>query len=711
MPTSGPPTLDMDTLASADAPELPELIVSEYIRQVLQLPDLEAQESFEADLFSKAASWDIPLPNPVFVFPPDEQKRNTGTESQVSTVATSYTRTFSSVSCGSASTALTSPSATEDLHDAEVLRGSSSSSKPSRTPSFTHYDKYLAQVESNPGQHKPKYPESQTPRSPVDSVQSLFSVSSRKNYFGIMNGMRKIRWGKRHSFELNRPIACVRCQENFTKTSGQHALPCGHSYCTECLRLLVRQATMDESKFPPQCCTQPITSSTLKAALSREDSRDFLRAVQQFSTPWESRVFCPNAACGEFIPRRGHGKTEPQPPRDVVCSECGTGVCVTCKSHSHAFGQECPEDWELGRVPKAEKPRWMRCQKCKCRALVELGHDCTHTTCRCEAQLCYACGVVWKPSTGRPGMCHGTGELERRRVEEEEQGEARHAPFEVAERARGTANVEIDPVEKWLREPGEFTRLRRDLEDQRRRFRAFMDRKKAEMGERHEEERRKVTAKYADQAEKMRERHDKTATQLEERQIEAEMEMRATLEQEQKSVLIRLRHMEAYCDGLGHSPESGLPPRAVTERDLRELGQQYNLRDGMARLHESKINVLREKQAKRMGDLVARQEEEVDKFEADRDRALEALAATVALEEDELARVFRRRELEVRRLWQVRFDILRKELERRHGVAYGAFDVAAAWLEGDEADDASSLPWTGSADASWQPSTEWLSLL
>lgn len=407
----------------------------------------------------------------------------------------------------------------------------------------------------------------------------------------------------------------------------------------------------DESKFPPQCCTQPIPGSALKVVLSREDARAFLKAAQQFSTPCEMTVLCPNPACGGFIPRPRPGRADSgrKPPRDVVCPECETRVCFACKNHTHAPGEACRE----------------------------------------------------------------YRELERRLVEEEG---GQHGESEEAKGPRQVlieGNTEIAQAEKRLLEHGEFSRLRRDLVDQRRRFGTFKMQKRTEMTKRHEEERRGVTAKHADQAEEMRERHTKAATQLEERQVEAEMEMRATLEKEERSVLIRLRHMEAYCDRLGRSPESSLPPRAVTERDLRELGQQYNLRDRMARLHESKINVLREKQAKRMEDLMVRQEEELDQFERDKGRELETLAATVATEEDALGRVFRQRKLELQRLWQVRFDILRKALEQKDGVAYGSFDVAAAWSEGDEADDDASslLRDEATSDPSWQPSKHWLSLL
>src|SRR5438270_13769088 len=114
------------------------------------------------------------------------------------------------------------------------------------------------------------------------------------------------------------------------------------------------------------------------------------------------------------------------------------------------------------------------------------------------------------------------------------------------------------------------------------------------MWTRHGQAKIDVLDRYGDLQSKMKERHLRTATHLEDRQVGAEMELRTSLKQAERSVAIRLRHMEAYCDGLGRSAHGNLPARTVTERDLRELGQQYNIRDDLERMHQSKINVMRE---------------------------------------------------------------------------------------------------------------------
>jgi hypothetical protein len=179
---------------------------------------------------------------------------------------------------------------------------------------------------------------------------------------------------------------------------------------------MVNQASTDECKMPPRCCTQPIPGFMIKTILSREEQNTFLGAAQQFGTPWESRIFCSNPSCGEFIPPRD--KIDPKHPFQVICRKCRARVCVMCKRDAHPTGQDCPYDEELETVLKmGEKSGWRRCYKC--RTLVELTQGCTHMTCRCRAQFCYICGAVWDPTVGCPNFCNGDEELERRREQEE----------------------------------------------------------------------------------------------------------------------------------------------------------------------------------------------------------------------------------------------------------------------------------------------------
>ena len=264
--------------------------------------------------------------------------------------------------------------------------------------------------------------------------------------------------------------SCICCREDFKKNKSLHKLPCAHTYCDACLRVLITQATNDESKMPPRCCSTAIPGTIIKLVLSRDEQSAFMKSILQFSTPWEARIFCPNPACGEFIPKRG--KIDPKHPFEVVCRKCRTKACSICKRAAHAFGQDCPADWELDAVLQmGENAGWRRCYKC--RNLVELTQGCSHITCRCKAQFCYICGAVWDPVVGCPNYCNGEEELERRRIEEEArlaEEEAEKAAREEQEQAEAAEKLE---AEKRTQESEDLNALRARQINERDRFARF----------------------------------------------------------------------------------------------------------------------------------------------------------------------------------------------------------------------------------------------
>jgi len=474
------------------------------------------------------------------------------------------------------------------------------------------------------------------------------------------------------------PSSCICCREDFPKGHGStQVLPCGHQYCHECLTIMIAQSTTDESKMPPRCCTQPIPSTIIKAVLTRDEQYTFLKAVLQYSTPWESRIFCPNTSCGEFVPPRS--KIDPKHPFETTCKSCKTRVCVMCKRNAHRLGQDCPEDWELEAVLKmGEKSGWRRCYKC--RTLVELSQGCTHMTCRCRAQFCYICGAVWDPAVGCPNFCNGEEELERRRVEEETRLALLEAEKAEQEREAEKEDLARQDAEKRTLENGSCRRLMTEQQAQMTRFLEFESQMAADMRKRHMETKMALGDKHRDQTEKTKERQAKTEQALEDRQIEAEIELRAALEQSEKSVRIQLKYMEAYCKGLteaadGRADLENLPSRQVTQKHLEQLSQQYRLRDGMEQQHQSQINVLREKQAMRMGDLLERHEEEIEALEERKGEEIEDLAIEFANDQEALLLVFRARRLRLTNIWTLASEIQRAELEAEHKLTFAPISL------------------------------------
>lgn len=432
---------------------------------------------------------------------------------------------------------------------------------------------------------------------------------------------------------------------------------------------MVNQATTDETKMPPRCCTQPVPSPIIRSVLSREDQADFLKAVLEFSTPWEKRVFCSNPECGEFIPPRSH--VDPKHPLEVVCRKCRTRICLTCKGGAHPLGKDCPEDWELDTVLKmGEKSGWRRCYKC--RTLVELTQGCTHMTCRCRAQFCYICGAVWDPLVGCPNFCNGEVEMERRRRDEE----ARIAVLEAEEAAKqeqaARDAAEIIEAERRTQKSEKFQLLHLEQVKEMERFFVFEHKSKWMMCTRHAQQKLALVEKQSATIEKMRDRHAKTAADLEDRQVVKEMELRATLEQSEKNVGIRLKHMEAYC--LGPQTGEDMPSRTVTERDLLALDQQYAVKKNMKQLHQAKINVMRDGQAKALEELQERQEDEMERATKKIRNEVEHLESRFSDEEDILAATFSQRKEQLTKQWKLRIEILRKQLENETRLKHALLD-------------------------------------
>jgi len=454
---------------------------------------------------------------------------------------------------------------------------------------------------------------------------------------------------------------------------------------------MISQSTTDESKMPPRCCIQPIPGAIIKTVLTRDEQQVFLKAVLQYSTPWEMRLFCPNhATCGEFIPPRS--RVDPKHPFEATCKNCKSRVCIMCKRNAHRLGQDCPEDWELEAVLKiGENSGWRRCYKC--RTLVELTQGCTHMTCRCKAQFCYICGAVWDPAVGCPNFCNGEEELERRRMEEE----ARLAELEAEKQAREEAAAAEEKAKQQAdqrtKESAEFKSLREKQEEEMARFRAFKRKTKWNLWTRQSERKQALVDRYSELMEKMKERHTKTEQHLEDRQIEAEIELRSALEQSERSVRIQLKYMEAYCRGLGSTGKmdkdgdsNGMPSREVTQKHLEQLGQQYRVRDGMERRHQAQINVLREKQSKKMEELMERHEKEMDMLADKQAEEVEDLAIEFANEEEAMVHVFSERRSRLIRRWEVKTEILRVEMEKKTGERYGKMPLPE-WPSAEEEEE------------------------
>lgn len=153
----------------------------EYADSVLRLEGEQTEAQFDEQLAKEAESLGIIISRPCT----PNQSQHATHESLCGSANTvpSHHRTASSGSHGSASTGMTSRSSNEQLdssnHSPQQLRKRMSAR---RSLSFSEYEKYLAQH----GSTKPIL----LPPLPSEPAPSLFSVSTRKSYMSIKNGIK-----------------------------------------------------------------------------------------------------------------------------------------------------------------------------------------------------------------------------------------------------------------------------------------------------------------------------------------------------------------------------------------------------------------------------------------------------------------------------------------------------------------------------------------
>jgi hypothetical protein len=165
---------------------------------VLQLPSGKSEDCIEHELIARARRLGI-APSPSSSHNASD-KRYTSSAESASTVPTYHVRTFSTASNDSASTALTVQSSIFTPPSPEVAPAAANDKRPPpRNLNFSHYDKYLTQIDKNLDQ--PKFRNSILASSAATtdpSSKSLFSVSTRRSLASVKSNIKhKIRWRRK----------------------------------------------------------------------------------------------------------------------------------------------------------------------------------------------------------------------------------------------------------------------------------------------------------------------------------------------------------------------------------------------------------------------------------------------------------------------------------------------------------------------------------
>jgi hypothetical protein len=159
---------------------------------------------------------------------------------------------------------------------------------------------------------------------------------------------------------------------------------------------------------------------------------------------------------------------------------------------------------------------------------------------------------------------------------------------------------------------------------------------------------------------------------------------------DKKATMVRLRHMEAYCQSITPPPTSDMSSndkapeghglhRKVTDKDYNNLAQVYRERDAMDMLHSSRINVLRGKQKKAVENFMLKKEREVEALKQQQAIETEKLDQEAGKDESNLKLTFGVKCAQLETRWRLQALIARTKVEKSTGLKYALMpDVLAA---------------------------------
>ncbi|MCJ1437264.1 hypothetical protein MMC27_006650 [Xylographa pallens] len=250
---------------------------------------------------------------------------------------------------------------------------------------------------------------------------------------------------------------------------------------------------------------------------------------------------------------------------------------------------------------------------------------------------------------------------------------------------------EVDSEETWyarersIRNP-RLQRLRLHQLEEQGRFLRFEDEQSKLVQLKKVESRRSIVDRFQNTQQSLQDRHVEVLADLEHRHLTAELDLSRALQAERRACETRLRHMDAYCNGR----TDGMPRRKITEEDFKKLEQQYHIRSGMNSLHAARINVLREKQAKQLERIAAKQDAELSATTASMDIALQKHDSQFAGEALDLQQDFWDRKKRILARWALAEAIERRKLEHETGLPFAPLPPIP-WLEEMEMEPAIRL--------------------
>ena len=166
----------------------------DYALEVLQLEDAQTERAVDQHLTKEAEKLGITISRR----PSSNGNPHISVSESVMTVGSRHARTGSTGSEGSNSTGMTSRSSHDDHSTLDAQKPSGSR----RSASFSEYERYLVQTEAQDAA-KSGF---KVPPIPSEPTPSLFSVSTRRSYVSIKNGIKSRFRLRKHRTSLDEDL-------------------------------------------------------------------------------------------------------------------------------------------------------------------------------------------------------------------------------------------------------------------------------------------------------------------------------------------------------------------------------------------------------------------------------------------------------------------------------------------------------------------------
>ncbi|KAH8923184.1 hypothetical protein BT69DRAFT_1219344 [Atractiella rhizophila] len=196
------------------------------------------------------------------------------------------------------------------------------------------------------------------------------------------------------------------CPVCLDETRDEVLLPCGHRYCSLCLKHQI----LDSRDFPLQCfgsdstCTALLPLNTLRDFLSAEEEETAVQRALHSFIRIRPDIYknCPTTDCEQIYRRSATENVTIQCPACValICSFCcvehHTGV--SCKQ----FRESKDEEGMLRRWREEKEGRGELVKTCpQCMAWIEKNGGCNHIICAsCKAHMCWICDKIFPNGPG-----------------------------------------------------------------------------------------------------------------------------------------------------------------------------------------------------------------------------------------------------------------------------------------------------------------------